>query len=112
MVVRYEEVVAAFVVKAKVVGRVVLRRELLVAIRPDKVDVVIVANFLLLVVREAASVQRDGICEGSGSVQLGVADERSKPRDWSDGNGSVGSGNSNILRIVSELIPAVSFLAC
>lgn len=69
LVVGDEEVVAALVVESKVVERDVLARGLLVALGPDEVDFLVLADLLLLVVGEVPSVQRDGICGESPSLR-------------------------------------------
>jgi hypothetical protein len=64
VVMRDEEVVATVVVKAVVVCRVLFGILLLVAVRADKVDLLVLLDLLLLVRREIARVERQSICEG------------------------------------------------
>lgn len=114
VVVGDKEVVAALVVEAKVVRRVVLGRHLLVAVRADKVDLVVLSDLLLLVFGQVPRVERRGICKAKSAPRRSKekAAARNAPRESSEGRGSVGSGNSNILRIASGLRPAASFFAC
>ena len=62
VVVRHEEVVAPLVVEAKVVRWVILVRRLLLAVWTDEVDLVVLADLVLFVVREVSRVQRESVC--------------------------------------------------
>lgn len=63
VVVRDEEVVAAVVVKAVIVRRVLFGALLLVAVGTDEVDLFVLVDLLLLVRREVARVEREGVCD-------------------------------------------------
>lgn len=63
MIVRDEKVVTPLVIVSVVVCRVLLRRGLLLAVRPNEVDLAVVADLLLFVGREEARVERQSVYE-------------------------------------------------